>query len=157
MEFDEHSVPGGQSSVQEGRDYGIVRNVLLAFLPKIIIDNFIILATPSHLESLSKTPDDVFVILQQGLEDGVVLDHVLVGQDLREVVEDVKGPDIELVHGEDGGVAANDEGKTPKAGNPVSHTDGQLSVEILGAPKQLGSILNADYVDILKLTNTSSF
>ena len=79
MEFDEHSVPGGQSSVQEGRDYGIVRNVLLAFLPKIIIDNFIILATPSHLESLSKTPDDVFVILQQGLEDGVVLDHVLVG------------------------------------------------------------------------------
>ena len=142
-------MPGGQSSVQEGRDYGIVRNVLLAFLPKFIIDNIIILATPSHLKSLSKTPDDVFVILQKGLEDGVVLDHVLVGEDLREVVEDVKGPDIELVHGEDGGVAANDEGKTPKAGNPVSHTDGKLFVEILGAPEKLGSIL---HLDILKLS-----
>ena len=52
----------------------------------------------------------------------------------------MKGPDVELVHGEDGWVTAHDEGETPEAGNPVSNTDWKLSVEILSAPGQLGSI-----------------
>lgn len=64
----------------------------------------------------------------------IVLDHVLVGENLREVVEDVEGPDVEFMHGEDCWVAAYDEGEAPEACDPVSNTNGQLSVEVLGAP-----------------------
>ncbi len=129
-------MPRGERSVQKGRDDGFVRDVLLAFLNKIISDHHPYYS--SHLETLSKTPDDVFVILQQGFEDLIVLDHVLVGENLREVVEDVEGPDVKLVHGEDCWVAAYDEGEAPEICDPVSNTDGQLSVEVLGAPDNLG-------------------
>ena len=74
------------------------------------------------------------MILQQCLEDTVIFDHVFVREDLREVVQDVKCPDVELVHGEDGRVAAHDEGETPEVRNPVSNSDRKLSVEVLSAP-----------------------
>ena len=132
-------MPRGEGSVQKRRDDGFVGDVLLAFLNKIITDHHPCYS--SHLKTLSKTPDDVFVIVQQGFEDLIVLDHVLVGENLREVVENVECPDVELVHGEDCWVAAYNEGETPEARDPVSNTDWQLSVEVLGAPDQLWSMI----------------
>ena len=39
--------------------------------------------------------------------------------------------------GKDGGVAAQDEGEGAEAGNSVGHSDGELPVQVLGAPQRV--------------------
>ena len=83
-------------------------------------------------EALGELRDDVLVVVQEVREHLAVLLLVLGGHDLGEVVEDVEGADVELVDGQDGGVAAHDEGEGADAGDPVRDPDRQLLVEVLG-------------------------
>ena len=73
------------------------------------------------------------MVVEQLLEQLAELLLVLRALDLGEVVEDVEGADVELVHGEDGWVAAHDEGQAADAGDAVGDTDGQLLLQVVGA------------------------
>ena len=84
------------------------------------------------LEPRGQVRYDVLVVVEQPLEQLGVLLLVLGRHDLRDVVEDVEGADVELVDGQDGGVAADDEGEGADAGDPVRDPDRQLLVEVLG-------------------------
>ena len=96
---DEHpdAESGGEGAVQEGGDGGVLGHVL-----------------PALLEALGEAADDVLVVLQQRLEDEVVLQHVLVTQDLGEVIEDVESSDVEFVDCQNGWVAAHNEREIPE-------------------------------------------
>ena len=61
-----------------------------------------------------------------------VLFFVDLGLDFREVVEDVEGPDVELVNGQDERIASDDKGKRTDFGNAVCNADGKLSLKVLG-------------------------
>ena len=83
---------GGQGLVQEGGDDEGVRDVFLTFS-----------------ETLGQTADHILVVLQQRLEYLVIFENIFVGENLREIIEDVESSDVELVYREDGGVTAHDE------------------------------------------------
>ena len=88
---------GGEGAVQEGGDGGVLGHVL-----------------PALLEALGEAADHVLVVLQQRLEHEVVLHHVLVTQDLGEVIEDVESSDVEFVDCQNGWVAAHNEREIPE-------------------------------------------
>ena len=128
--------PRGQIPVQVARDQGLVLKKTKP-LRKKKFDND--LSFNSHFdvfsalsEALGELRDDVLVVVQEVREHLAVLLLVLGGHDLGEVVEDVEGADVELVDGQDGGVAAHDEGEGADAGDPVRDPDRQLLVEVLG-------------------------
>ncbi len=62
------------------------------------------------------------------------------GDLLRKAVEDVERPDVELVHAEDGGVAADDEGQVADAGDAVGHAHRKLAPEEIGVHLKFLSI-----------------
>jgi hypothetical protein len=51
----------------------------------------------------------------------------------RKIIEDVKGPDVQLVYRKDEWIASDDERKRPDFGYPVSDPDWKLSMEVLSA------------------------
>lgn len=97
-------------------------------------------------ESERQIWDDVFVVVEKFPEQLGVFFLVVGRHDLGEVVEDVKGPDVELVDGQDRGIAAHDEGEGAESRDPVRNPDGELFVEILGTSLQQGRNKNVSTV-----------
>lgn len=82
----------------------------------------------------------VFVVVQQFPEKLRVFLLVVNGHDLGKVVEDVKGTDVELVNGQDGGIAADDEGQRAEAGDAVGDPDRELFVQVLCTAHDVGLV-----------------
>ena len=88
---------------------------------------------PALLEPLREHGNDVLVVVQELHEH--LGEPLFVGGRLdgREIVEGVEGPDVELMHGQDGRVAAHDEGKGSDLGDAVGQADGELAAQVAGA------------------------
>ena len=86
------------------------------------------------LEALRQLRDDVLVVVEENPQQVAVLFNVVVVLNLGEVVEDVEGTDVELVDGEDRGVAADDERKISETGDAVGDANGKLLAKVFGTP-----------------------
>ena len=86
------------------------------------------------LEALRQLRDDVLVVVEKHPQQVAILLHVVVVLNLGEVVEDVEGTDVELVDGEDRGVAADDERKISESGDAVGYADRKLLAKVFGTP-----------------------
>ncbi len=88
---------------------------------------------PALLESSCQGWDYFFVIIQKLAQD--IAKPVLVGfcENLRKLVEYVKGSDVKLVDAQDGGIATDNEGEVAKARDPVGDANGQFFDKVLRA------------------------
>ena len=86
------------------------------------------------LEALRQLRDDVLVVVEENPQQVAVLFNVVVVLNLGEVVEDVEGTDVELVDGEDRGVAADDERKISESGDAVGYADRKLLAKVFCTP-----------------------
>ena len=80
----------------------------------------------AFLEAGCKLGHNVFVIVQELSQN--VAEALLVrgGLDFREVIEDVERSDVQLVHCQDGRIAAHDEGQVAESVDAMRNPDGQL-------------------------------
>ena len=88
------------------------------------------------LEALRQLRDDVLVVFEENPQQVAVLFNVVVVLNLGEVVEDVEGADVELVDGEDRGIAPDDERKISESGDAVGYSNRKLLVKVFGTPLQ---------------------
>ena len=84
------------------------------------------------------------MIFQKSLQYLIIFEDIFKRKYLRKIIEDVESSDVKFMHSEDGRVTAEDKRKHSEAGNPVSHSDGKLSVKVLSTSQCVVLLVRGD-------------